>query len=183
MLPDLGVPDPSILLSDARFFRFRALEDVELRLEPLTVLIGENNAGKSAVLRGLDVALGAPPQEDDFFIAVDGSRSADFQIDIRFIPWNGSEFPDSVSDVVGIQMLGLTGPVQHFAWRVNGSLSPSGAGVELARRYLTAWPAGPSDEGPSLSVRTSRLSRTSCLTCCETFRAISGPAEVSGAAC
>lgn len=38
---------------------FRALEELDLHLEPLTALIGPNGTGKSSILRALDLPLGA----------------------------------------------------------------------------------------------------------------------------
>jgi putative ATP-dependent endonuclease of OLD family len=39
---------------------FRCLRDVEIPLDDVTVLIGENNAGKSALLDALRLALRGP---------------------------------------------------------------------------------------------------------------------------
>lgn len=47
-------------IHEIRLRNFRAFEELELHLEPqLTVLIGRNGAGKTTVLEGLAVALGA----------------------------------------------------------------------------------------------------------------------------
>lgn len=45
------------MLTYASFRGFKALADVELDLEPLTVLVGPNASGKSTVLEGLDYVL------------------------------------------------------------------------------------------------------------------------------
>ena len=41
------------MLSKATFRNFKALRNVELALEPLTVLVGPNGIGKSTALNGL----------------------------------------------------------------------------------------------------------------------------------
>ena len=47
-------------IHEIRLHNFRAFEELELHLEPqLTVLLGRNGAGKTTVLEGLAVALGA----------------------------------------------------------------------------------------------------------------------------
>jgi hypothetical protein len=42
------------MIKSVHFTGFRSLKDVELRLGPLTVLVGPNAMGKSTVLRGLE---------------------------------------------------------------------------------------------------------------------------------
>ena len=45
-------------LSKIRIVNFRGLKDLTLELDPITVLIGENNTGKSSVLAALQGCLG-----------------------------------------------------------------------------------------------------------------------------
>jgi predicted ATP-dependent endonuclease of OLD family len=47
------------VLSRLEVRNFRALEELDLDLAPLTALIGPNGAGKSSVLWAIDVVLGA----------------------------------------------------------------------------------------------------------------------------
>lgn len=41
------------MIRKVHFKNFRSLRDVELTLEPLTVLVGPNSSGKTTVLEGL----------------------------------------------------------------------------------------------------------------------------------
>ena len=57
-----------IKITDVRISNFRALKNVEVALDELTVLIGANNAGKTSFLDGLYAAIGAgrkPLGQDD----------------------------------------------------------------------------------------------------------------------
>ncbi|WP_309895640.1 AAA family ATPase [Archangium sp.] len=42
------------MIRTVRFKNFRCLQNLELTLEPLTVLVGPNSSGKTTVLEGLD---------------------------------------------------------------------------------------------------------------------------------
>src|SRR4051795_8414091 len=46
------------MLSSVGVRNFRALEEVQLRLSPLTALIGPNGSGKSSILRTIDIVEG-----------------------------------------------------------------------------------------------------------------------------
>jgi len=55
MLGDLAMPDkPSHLIQKLRVQNFGCLRDVEIDLEPFTVLVGPNDSGKSMVLRAIE---------------------------------------------------------------------------------------------------------------------------------
>jgi putative ATP-dependent endonuclease of OLD family len=59
-----------ILLDTVRISNFRSLKNVEIKLSPLTLLVGMNNAGKTTFLRALQIALGTTKNyvsTDDFF--------------------------------------------------------------------------------------------------------------------
>lgn len=52
---------------------FRSLQDVEIDFANLTVLIGENDAGKSSILDLLDLFFGGKnPDQDDYYCSLDG---------------------------------------------------------------------------------------------------------------
>nr|WP_299034991.1 AAA family ATPase [uncultured Tenacibaculum sp.] len=60
-----------ILLEKIRIHGFRGLDNVEIDLEPTTVLVGTNNAGKTTLLKALQLALSNTIQitDDDFFFS------------------------------------------------------------------------------------------------------------------
>jgi putative ATP-dependent endonuclease of OLD family len=123
----------------------------------MTVIIGENNVGKSALLRGLQVAFGGQPVEDDLFVDPAGLRTDRFVLDLRFEPWPGEEFPPFVTDIVGPQMLGLVEDAPFFAWRIVGTMAADGSGVNTHRSYSTAWPPPEDDDGRRLTPTDHRL--------------------------
>src|SRR5437879_963178 len=60
-----------ILVTEVRVRNFRCLRAVNIALDNLTVVIGENNSGKSSFLDALYAAIGAGQRsltEDDIFI-------------------------------------------------------------------------------------------------------------------
>lgn len=60
-----------ILLEKIRIHGFRGLDNVEINLESTTVLVGTNNAGKTTLLKALQLALSNTIQitDDDFFFS------------------------------------------------------------------------------------------------------------------
>ena len=60
-----------ILLKQIRVHGFRGLDNIEIDFEPTTVLVGTNNAGKTTLLKALQLALSNSVQitDDDFFFS------------------------------------------------------------------------------------------------------------------
>jgi len=64
---------------------FRSLKDVEVGFSDLTVLIGENDAGKSSILDLLEILLGNKPLEkDDFYYPLEGIQESKIEIECEF---------------------------------------------------------------------------------------------------
>lgn len=77
----------SILIDKIRIKGFRGLNNIELSLQDTTILTGANNAGKTSVLKALQLALGnrAFLTIDDFNIS-NNIRTDSIIVDIRIIP-------------------------------------------------------------------------------------------------
>jgi len=60
----------SILIKTVRISGFRGLKNLEVELEPTTVLTGMNNAGKTSFLKALQIVFGNRQfiTQDDFLI-------------------------------------------------------------------------------------------------------------------
>jgi putative ATP-dependent endonuclease of OLD family len=95
-----------IRLVEVRVRNFRCLAHVEVALDPVTLLVGENNAGKTSFLDALYFAIGAGPRgitEDDVFLAPGEAgvpRERRVTIDILIRPTDGkgniiAQFPAS----------------------------------------------------------------------------------------
>ena len=65
-----------ILLKQIRVHGFRGIDNVEVDFLPTTVLVGTNNAGKTTLLKALQLALSNSHQisDDDFFFSDDVLR-------------------------------------------------------------------------------------------------------------
>ena len=60
----------TILIKTVRINGFRGLKNIEVNLEPTTVLTGMNNSGKTSFLKALQVVFGNRQflSHDDFYI-------------------------------------------------------------------------------------------------------------------
>jgi putative ATP-dependent endonuclease of OLD family len=146
------MPDCGVRIIELRIANFRALKEVSLKLEPLTILMGSNNAGKTSLLDAINAALGVSRRalaQDDVFVAdTEASPPKDRRIviDILLRPVDDSgqileAFPagsfwtelwgegisqdDAQNDMVAIRTVG--------AW------SDSQAEYVTQRRFLTEW--------------------------------------------
>ena len=65
-----------ILLKQLRVHGFRGLDNLEIDFDPTTVLVGTNNAGKTTLLKSLQLALANSLQitDDDFFFSDEVNR-------------------------------------------------------------------------------------------------------------
>ncbi len=75
-----------ILLKKVRVHGFRGLDNIEVDFEPTIVLVGTNNAGKTTLLKSLQLALSNSLQisDDDFFFS-DAVIRNKIVIDLQFI--------------------------------------------------------------------------------------------------
>jgi putative ATP-dependent endonuclease of the OLD family len=55
-----------MLLRSLRLENFRAVKSAEISFDPTTVLIGENDCGRSSVMEAIALALGWNPNDDEF---------------------------------------------------------------------------------------------------------------------
>ena len=87
----------SILLKQIRVHGFRGLDNLEIDFEPTTVLVGINNAGKTTLLKSLQLALSNSFQitDDDFFFSDDIIRNK-IIIDLLFVSVSeeGNQLPE-----------------------------------------------------------------------------------------
>lgn len=94
--PPVGVPSSGLLFVAARVSNFRQLQFVDVTLDPLTIILGANNAGKSSFLEALCVAIGAQRRtvgKDDIHLAageVDVPRDRKATIDLLIRPTDAS---------------------------------------------------------------------------------------------
>ncbi len=77
----------SILVKTVRIFGFRGLQNIEVYLEPVTVLTGMNNTGKTSFIKAVQIALGNRQfiTQDDFCIS-DSISHDKIIVDIKIVP-------------------------------------------------------------------------------------------------
>ena len=96
-----------MLLTNLHIKHFRGIEELDVPLDNLCVLIGENNAGKSSILDALRICLtrsltrrGAVFEEYDYHLdksSPEPSKSKPIQITLTFSEVREGEWPDEVS--------------------------------------------------------------------------------------
>jgi putative ATP-dependent endonuclease of OLD family len=77
----------SILVETIRVSGLRGLQNIEVKLGPVTVLTGMNNTGKTSLLKAIQIALGNRQfiTQDDFYCS-DSNSSEKIIIDIYIVP-------------------------------------------------------------------------------------------------
>ena len=77
----------SILVKTIRVSGLRGLQNIEVELEPVTVLTGMNNTGKTSFLKAMQIALGNRQfiTQDDFY-ASDNNSSDRIIVDMKIVP-------------------------------------------------------------------------------------------------
>lgn len=78
----------NILIDKARIAGFRGIENVEISLPRVAVLIGANNAGKTSIIKAMQLALGDYSRyltEEDFYINNDDHVAESIIVDVRII--------------------------------------------------------------------------------------------------
>lgn len=142
-MPDeltLNPPEFGIRLRQVRVQGFRSLADVTVSLQPgLTVLLGENNSGKTSFLEALGVAFGERHPRVDDLHHTPRTAADRFTIDLTFEPTRGDELPDLIIDHVGlaVQLAPPSAPAPaHFILRVSGERAETGDEVRLRRTFI-----------------------------------------------
>ncbi len=135
-----SAPTYGLRLEAVRVQDFKSLRDVALTLSPTTtVLVGENNSGKTSLLEALDVAFGRRhARVEDLHTGLMG-RAASFVIDLRIVPTKpGADFDDGVVNAVGTAVQ-LDPGAPYFTIRVTGTVTAEGWDIMLTRKFVKGW--------------------------------------------
>lgn len=139
----MPTPKYGLRLKAVRVQDFKSLREVTLELSPTTtVLLGENNSGKTSFLEALDVAFGKRhPRLEDLHQGPAG-RASNFAVDLRIEPEVvGEDFAQGVVNAVGVGIQFDDANTPYFAIRVTGALSAEGWDISLTRKFLKGWAA------------------------------------------
>lgn len=134
-------PLANIRLESIRINGFRALSECCLTLEPgTTLLLGENNTGKTALLEALATALGARRSvDDDLHVPIDGIPAREFTVDLTVVPAIGDRFDPPVGTVFGTGVRRDGDDREYVAIRTTASVSPDRGVLHLRRSFLEGW--------------------------------------------
>ncbi|MCE5999866.1 AAA family ATPase [Acinetobacter pittii] len=136
-----------ILLDTVRISGFRGISNLEMTLSKVTVLLGENNAGKTSVIKALQLALGDYSRflsDEDFHINQNTSDEKQIIIDVRFIPFEeekkenfSEDWQQAFEDKIQSQADGQ----QFVVIRTIAKPDLIKGGYTLERYHLDNWPS------------------------------------------
>lgn len=116
-----------ILIDKVRIYNFRSLKKCSITLEPVILLIGANNSGKTSFLRALNLVLGVGQKRivpEDFYIGENGNEeSKEIIIDVHIVPTeaDGSRidsFSDEWTEKQFAELIGIDAQEkQYFSFR------------------------------------------------------------------
>lgn len=137
----------SIQIDIVRIYGFRGISNIEIALPRVTVLLGQNNAGKTSVIKALQLAIGDYSRylsDEDFHIGEDGKRQEAITVDIRLIPVAGearaSEFSEEWQQEFGAKIQAEADGKQYVAIRTTAKPDRVKGGYILERYEMESWP-------------------------------------------
>ncbi len=138
-----------VRIEAVRISGFRVLRDVCVTLDPeTTVLVGENNTGKSAFLEALETALGTrSPVPDDLHVDRAGQQSRESLVDLLLVPAEGTRFSQHLEALFGDAVRSETtqgtvgeGARNFVAIRTIGTIGVDHSTVDRRRCFVESWP-------------------------------------------
>lgn len=137
-------------LVEVKIENFRGIHSLHLPLDGLTVLIGENNVGKSTVLeairlvmtRGFGVRRGGQFTEYDFHLkdaAATPQTAEPISITLHFAEEQEGEWPDAVVQQMSeVIQLDMTAGLNHIWLQAKGAFQPESASFETKWAFLNS---------------------------------------------
>lgn len=105
-----------------------------------TVLIGENNTGKTSLLVALAMAIeGRSCTEDELHLNKAGSRSPRSIVDLKIVPTTGASFDQALVGLFGEAIQPPEGGSEFVTIRTEAKPNPDGSGLGLRRRFIQGW--------------------------------------------
>lgn len=136
----------SIQIDVVRICGFRGISNIEITLPRVTVLLGQNNAGKTSVIKALQLALGDYSRylsDEDFHIGEDEKRQESITVDLRFIPIEdnsrASEFSEAWQQEFGDKIQAEADGKQFVAIRTIAKPDRVKGGYVVDRFHLDIW--------------------------------------------
>lgn len=137
----------SIQIDTVRISGFRGISNIEITLPKVTIILGQNNAGKTSVIKALQLAMGDYSRylsDEDFHIDKDDKRQEVITIDLRFIAVNNDsrakEFLESWQQIFGDKIQSEPDGNQFMAIRTVAKPDRVKGGYIIERFHLDVWP-------------------------------------------
>ncbi|MCI5116536.1 MAG: DUF2813 domain-containing protein [Candidatus Electrothrix sp. LOE1_4_5] len=137
----------SIQIDIVRICGFRGISNIEISLPRVAVLLGQNNAGKTSVIKALQLSLGDYSRylaDEDFHIGENEKPQKTITVDLRFIPIEGdtraSEFSEEWQQEFGDKIQAEADGKQFVAIRTTASSDRVKGGYIVDRFHLDTWP-------------------------------------------
>lgn len=138
----------NILIDTIRIAGFRGIKNLEVSLPRIAVLTGENNSGKTSLLKALQLSLGDYSRalsEEDFYIGSDGSPASEILVDIRIVSVNasGARIPQFSTDWIaelGDKIKAEAAGGQFVALRTRSQRDLLKGNFDTKRTTLDKWP-------------------------------------------
>ncbi len=153
----------SILIDTIRIAGFRGIKNLEVSLPRITVLIGPNNAGKTSLIKALQLSLGDYSRylsEEDFYIAPDEKRVSEIMVDVRIVPVDANggrvaNFEIEWQTEFGDKIKSEANGNQFVAIRTRSEQNVTKGGFDTNRTTLETWP--PFETWATLKVKGTKL--------------------------
>lgn len=136
----------AIQIDTVRISGFRGISNIEVTLPRVTVLLGQNNAGKTSVIKALQLALGDYSRylsDEDFYIGEDEKRQEPIIVDIRFVAIKDgtrkSEFSEDWQQEFGDKIQAEADGKQFVAIRTTAKPDRVKGGYIVDRFHLDNW--------------------------------------------
>ncbi|UUF25016.1 DUF2813 domain-containing protein [Escherichia coli] len=137
----------NILIDKVRISGFRGISNIEITLPRVTVLLGQNNAGKTSVIKAMQLAMGDYSRylsDEDFHIGEDEKRQEAITVDLRFIAVDGEtrikEFSENWQQVFGEKIQSEPDGSQFVCIRTTAKPDRVKGGYVVERFHLDIWP-------------------------------------------
>ena len=137
----------SIQIDMVRICGFRGISNIEIALPRVTVLLGQNNAGKTSVIKALQLAIGDYSRylsDEDFHISEEGKHQEAITVDIRLIPLadkaRASEFSEEWQQELGPKIQAEADGKQYVAIRTIAKPDRVKGGYIIERYEMESWP-------------------------------------------
>lgn len=137
----------NIQIDTVRISGFRGICNIEVTLPRVTVLLGQNNAGKTSIVKALQLALGDYSRylaDEDFHIGEDEKRQETITVDLRFIAVDSDararEFSENWQQAFGDKIQSEPDGKQFVAIRTTAKPDRVKGGYIVERFHLDEWP-------------------------------------------